>query len=127
MRKLGKIVLATLVGAMILACASCKRDDPSVSGATFKLSEVTMYGVTVPATEEMSMSIKFNADGTCVMTDVNDGDSEGTWTQDGTSVTVVLGEFMEIAMTVSSDGSILTWTIPESEYNEEMTYTFTRQ
>lgn len=126
MRKLGKIVLATLVGAMILACASCKRDDSSVSGATFKLSKVTMNGVTVSATEEMSMSIKFNADGTCEMT-MAESVGKGEWTQDGTSVTVVLGEFMEIAMTVSSDGSILTWTIPESEYNEEMTYTFTRQ
>lgn len=125
MRKLGKIVLATLVGAMILACASCKRDDSSVSGATFKLSKVTMNGVTVSATEEMSMSIKFNADGTCEIT-MAESVGKGEWTQDGTSVTVVMeGESVE--MTVSSDGSILTITIPESEYTEEMTATLTRQ
>lgn len=125
MRKLGKIVLATLVGAMILACASCKRDDPSVSGATFKLSEMTYMGQTVPASDEMSMSIKFNADGTCVMTDVEDGDTEGTWTQDGTSVTVVLADVQTCSMTVSSDGSILNWTV--TMLGESVTYTFTRK
>lgn len=125
MRKLGKIVLATLVGAMILACASCKRDDPSVSGATFKLSEMTYMGQTVPASDDMSMSIKFNADGTCVMTDVEDGDTEGTWTQDGTSVIVVLGDVLKYSMTVSSDGSILTWTVTMG--GQSGTYTFTRK
>ena len=125
MRKLGKIVLATLVGAMILACASCKRDDPSVSGATFKLSEMTYMGQTVPASDEMSMSIKFNADGTCVMTDVADGDTKGTWTQDGTSVKVAISNLVTYPMTVSSDGSILTWTLTLG--SQSTTYTFTRK
>lgn len=124
MRKLGKIVLATLIGAMILACASCKRDDPSVSGATFKLSEVTAMGQTVPASDEMSMSIKFNADGTCVMTSLGE-DANGKWTQDGTSVTVVLEDVLKYSMTVSSDGSILTWTL--SMGGQSGTYTFTRK
>lgn len=125
MRKLGKIVLATLVGAMILACASCKRDDPSVSGATFELSEIT--GMEQTETDDMSISIKFNADGTCVMTAVvvkREQKMEGKWTQDGTSVTLVFDEG-EQKMTVSSDGSILTCTMPMGD--QSVTYTLTRK
>lgn len=119
MRKLGKFVFAALVGAMILACASCKTEDNSVSGATYKVTSVTgtVNGET----------ITFNSDGTTTMKSGDDTIS-GTWKQDGNTVTVTL-EGESVPLIVSDDGSILTyaWSETEEGVTYSVTTTFTRQ
>lgn len=128
MRKLGKFVFAALVGAMILACASCKTEDNSVSGATYKVTSVTgtVNGETITIDFD-GETITFNSDGTTTMKSGDDTIS-GTWKQDGNTVTVTL-EGESVPLIVSDDGSILTyaWSETEEGVTYSVTTTFTRQ
>lgn len=128
MRKIGKFVFAALVGAMILACASCKTEDNSVSGATYKLTSATMTmgGVTTDQTSSLvDETVTFNSNGTVTMK--SEGyTTSGTWTQDGNTVSVT-SDGETVTLTVSDDGSIFTITISETyegvTYSSTMTYT----
>ena len=129
MRKLGKIVLATLIGAMILVCASCKTEVNSVSGATFKLSEYVIGDFETPKSDLDEETIKFNKNGTYVFHKEGEEDENGKWKQDGDEITLDIGGagILKYTMTVSSDGSILTWKFGFVGYEEKPVYkTYTR-
>lgn len=99
MKKLLALLLAVMMVFTLVGCSK------SVAG-TYKMTKAEMGGTELPMDAAPEMTITLNKDGTVVLS--SEGESEnGTWTQNGDTLTLSSDEGEDMDLTVDGNNLIM--------------------